>query len=54
MAAAIAAGLLSPTLRAKLEAGEVEHTRLVSDHRASSTPTVADFLPRLAYLQRAR
>ena len=48
MAAAIAAGLLSPTLRAKLEAAEVEHTRLVSDQSASNTPMVADFLPRLA------
>jgi hypothetical protein len=48
MAAAIAAGLLSPTLRAKLEAAQVEHTRLVSDQSASNTPRAADFPPRLA------
>jgi hypothetical protein len=53
MAAAIAAGLLSPTLRAKLEAGEGEHTRLVFDQSASKTPTVGDFLPRLADLSTA-
>jgi site-specific DNA recombinase len=48
MAAAIAAGLLSPTLRNKLEAAEAERANLVSEQGASSTPTVADFLPRLA------
>jgi hypothetical protein len=39
---------LSPSLRVKLEAAEVQHTRLVSDQSASNTPTVADFLLRLA------
>ena len=46
----IAAGLLSPTLRAKLEAAEVVHTRLVSDKSASNTPRAADFLAGLAGL----
>ena len=48
MAAAIAAGLLSPTLRTKLETAEAEREHLVSDQGASNPPTVVDLLPRLA------
>lgn len=48
MVAAVATGLLPPTLKAKLEAAEAERTALVSDLQRSGVSTVTDFLPRLA------
>jgi hypothetical protein len=46
--AAIAAGLLSPTLKSKLEAAEAERAALVSHPSETDIPTVATILPRLA------
>jgi hypothetical protein len=48
MTAAIAAGLLSPALKAKLEATEAEHAKLLSSQDGSIAATVTEFLPRLA------
>jgi hypothetical protein len=42
------AGLLSPTLKAKLETQEAERSALVSDCAATDTPAVASLLARLA------
>jgi hypothetical protein len=47
MVAAVAAGLLSPTLKARLEAAEAERTALVSTSCASGSSAVADLVPRL-------
>ena len=48
MVAAVAPGLLSPTLKARLEAAEVERTALMSTSCASGSSAVADLVPRLA------
>jgi hypothetical protein len=48
MVAAIAAGLLSPTLKSKLEAAEAERAAMASHASESDLPTVATILPRLA------
>ena len=42
------AGLLSPTLKAKLEAQEAERSALVSDCAATDAPPVVSLLARLA------
>jgi site-specific DNA recombinase len=47
MVAAVVAGLLSPTLKSKLEAAEAERSALRSDSGTSNLPTVADLLPLL-------
>jgi hypothetical protein len=44
MVAAIAAGLLSPTLKSKLEAAEAERAALVSHPSETDIPTVATIL----------
>jgi len=48
MVAAVAAGLLSPTLKSKLQAAEAERTVLMSTSSASAVSAVADLVPRLA------
>ena len=47
MAGAVAAGLLSPTLKARLEAAEAERSALAGTTRASDGSSVADLVPRL-------
>ncbi len=48
MVAAVAAGLLSPTLKTKLEAAEAERSVLMSTSTAAAVSVVADLVPRLA------
>lgn len=48
MVAAVAEGLLSPSLKAKLEAAEAERTAIASTSNASDGSSVADLVPRLA------
>jgi hypothetical protein len=48
MVAAVAEGLLSPSLRAKLEAAEVERAAIASTSNTSDGSSVADLVPRLA------
>ena len=48
MAEAVAAGLLSTTLKAKLEAAEAERSALAVTTRAAGGSSVADLVPRLA------